>query len=150
MAFVARGVGVEDENHQPNLFGIMALPTARVARALDFDSLCAVLDAIGIILPFWQKVGVAVVVEVPTNGLAVIGDCCPDELADDAAEIRRHEERLEAVDFLCVELSIHEAEEVDEFLHCQPDMVGRHSIGNLRASIERAAIDRYRLACNEF
>ena len=93
-------IGIEDEHHQPDIFGIVSLPTADVPTPFDLDSHGTVLCRVARIVSRWNQIGMPVVVRVPGNRLAVFGDCCRHELPDDAAEVRWHQERFESLNFL--------------------------------------------------
>jgi hypothetical protein len=65
----------------------------------------------------------AVVVVVLHNRFAVFRDCGSHEFANDAAEVRRHQERFKPLYALCSERTVNESEKVQVIRHRLPDML---------------------------
>lgn len=97
---ISRAVALEYKYHKPDVFRIVPLPSTHVSRRFNLDPLIPMQAGV-----LWEysrrnKIRMSVVVIVLHNRLAVFRDCCGHEFANDAAEVRRHQERFKPLDAL--------------------------------------------------
>lgn len=88
-----------------------------------------------------------IVIRIFDKTRTVLRDTGTHKLADNTAEVGRHEHRFQALNLLREELLINETEKGDEVVHREIDMLNRASIWHDRRPIKTSRINGYWRAC---
>lgn len=89
---IAGPITIEHKHHEPACLNIVALPSLQIARGFDFDALVGILDSIAGESARRNEVRMSIMVEILRERAAVFGNSDIHVLADNTAEIGRHEE----------------------------------------------------------
>ena len=108
-SLVAQSVAVEDEHHYPDIFGVVALPSAEVPGSFDFDALGAMKTGIIFVHSCGNQIRMAIVVTILHKARTIFGDGSCHEFPNHAAEIRRHQKGFHALDFFGMQLKVDES-----------------------------------------
>jgi hypothetical protein len=92
----------------------------------------------------------SLVVLVLDDGGALLRNARAHELAHDAAEIGRHQDRLEAGHVVLVHPLVDHADETDELVHGRANVRRGDTVGNAGLGVEVRQVNRRRVAGGSF
>ena len=138
---IPRTVAFKNKNHEPDIFGIVSLPTAQVARSLHLNALVTMKTGVLLEEAGRDKVRMSIVVVVFYHRFAMFWDGRGHELAHDTAEVRSHQKGFEPLDFLGTERLVDEAQEVEIVPHRAANMLGHESVRELGIRIKPVRVE---------